>query len=281
MSLRPSTRARQPSRAAWSMECLIVERSITLGCALDASTQAVYSSALNSYLTFCHLHHLDSSPTANTLSLYITFMSHHIEPRSVRSYLAGMISQLEPSYPSVRANRFSALVVRTLKGALRHFSGPVRQKSSLTRDDLKLVYQHLPHPWSHDHLLFVTILLVGFFGLLCLGELVQSDMPHLRSISKISWRHDDVQLSATSLSFSIPRSKSDHFFEGDRVVIQKSSSAPDPLALFQRYLVSRDSRFPCFLSYGFILMALCLLVLGSCLGCIISSLSLLEVILCE
>ena len=43
MSLRPSAWARQPSRAAWSMECLIVERSIILGCALDASTQAVYS----------------------------------------------------------------------------------------------------------------------------------------------------------------------------------------------------------------------------------------------
>ena len=97
----------------------------------------------------------------------------------------------------------------------------------------KLVYQHLPHPLSHDHLLFVTILLVGFFGLLHFGELVQPDMPHLRSISKISWRHD-VQLSATSLSFSIPRSKTDHFFEGDRVVIQKSSLAlDDPLALFQ------------------------------------------------
>ena len=128
---------------------------------------------------------------------------------------------------------------------MRRFSGPVHQKSPLTRDDLKLVYQHLPHPLSHDHLLFVTILLVGFFGLLCLGELVQPDMPHLGSISKISWRHD-VQLSATSLSFSIPQSKSDHFVEGDRVVIQKSSSAPDPLTLFQRYLVSRDSRFPLF-----------------------------------
>ena len=67
---------------------------------------------------------------------------------------------------------------------------PVRQKSPLTRDDLTLVYQHLPHPLSHDHWLFVTILLVGFFGLLRLGELVQPDMPHLRSISKISWRHD-------------------------------------------------------------------------------------------
>ena len=132
MSLSPSSQTRQPSHATWSMEHLIIECSITLGYVVDALTQAVYSSALNSYLTFCQLHHLDSSPTANTLSLYITFMSHHIEPRSVHSYLAGIVSQLEPSYSSVRANRFSPLVVHTLKGALRRFSGPVRQKSPLT-----------------------------------------------------------------------------------------------------------------------------------------------------
>ena len=37
----------------------------------------------------------------------------------------------------------------------------------------------------------------------------------------------------------------------------------------------------CFLSYSFVLMALCLLVLGSCPGCITSSQGLLGVILCE
>ena len=92
MSLRPSAWAKQPSHAAWSMECLIVECSIILGCALDALTQSVYSSALNSYLTFCQLHHLNSSPTANTLSVCISFMSHHIQPCSVHSYLAGIVS---------------------------------------------------------------------------------------------------------------------------------------------------------------------------------------------
>ena len=91
MSLRLSSRARQPTRAAWSMEHLIVEHSIILGCALDHSTQASYSSALNSYLTFCQLHHLDPEPTVNILSLYITFMSHHIEPHSVHLY----VNQLE------------------------------------------------------------------------------------------------------------------------------------------------------------------------------------------
>ena len=168
------------------MECLLVERSITLGCALDRSTQSMYSSALNSYLTFCQLHHLDPDPTVNTLSLYITFMSHHIEPCSVRSYLAGIVCELEPSYSFVRQNRYSPLVARTLKDSMRRFSNPVQQKSPLTRDDLKHVYNHLPRRLTHDNLLFLTMLLVGFFGLLCSGELVQPDITSLHSAAKIS-----------------------------------------------------------------------------------------------
>jgi hypothetical protein len=69
--------------------------------------------------------------------------------------------------------------------------------------DLKHVYHHLPRPLSHDNLLFLTILFVGFFGLLRLGELVQPDTSSLRSTSKISWRHD-VHLEATFFSFCIP-----------------------------------------------------------------------------
>ena len=95
------------------MECLLVEHSITLGCALDHSTQLMYSSALNSYLTFCQLHHLDPDHTIKTLLLFITFMSHHIEPHSICSYLAGIVCELEPSYPSVCQNYYSHLVVHS------------------------------------------------------------------------------------------------------------------------------------------------------------------------
>ena len=72
MSLLPFSQARQPPRAAWSMECPLVEHSITLGCVLDQSTRSMYLSALNSYLTFCQLHHLNPDPTINTL--------HYISP---------------------------------------------------------------------------------------------------------------------------------------------------------------------------------------------------------
>jgi hypothetical protein len=114
------------------MEHLIVECSTSLRCALDHSTQAMYSSALNSYLTFCQLHHLDLDPTVNTLSLYITFMSHHIEFHSVCSYLAGIVSELKPSYPSVCPNRYSLLVVHTLKGSMCRSLDPVCQKAPFT-----------------------------------------------------------------------------------------------------------------------------------------------------
>ena len=135
------------------MECLLVERSITLSCALDWSAQSMYLSAPNSYFTFCQLHHLDPDPTVNTLSLYITFMSHHIEPHLAHSYLAGIVCELEPSYTSVRQNWYSPLVVCTLKGSMRHFSNPVQQKSPLTGDDLRHVLVAIPcvlvvlHPW--------------------------------------------------------------------------------------------------------------------------------------
>ena len=45
-------------RAAWTMEHLIYEGSILLGMAIDTTTTLTYSSAANSYLAFCKLHHL-------------------------------------------------------------------------------------------------------------------------------------------------------------------------------------------------------------------------------
>ena len=47
-----SATSRQPVRAAWTMDRLINDRSISLGYSLDSSSFGAYTSALNSYLTF-------------------------------------------------------------------------------------------------------------------------------------------------------------------------------------------------------------------------------------
>ena len=118
------------------MECLVYENSILLGMAIDTTTTLTYSSAANSYLTFCKLHCLPVDPTPETLSYYITFQSTHINPKSVKSYLSGICSCLEPFLPNIRPNHATTLVKHTLKGARRPHGQPTVQKFPLTMTHL-------------------------------------------------------------------------------------------------------------------------------------------------
>lgn len=235
-------RAKQPTREAWSLERLVHERSINLGLSLERSTNHTYSSALNSYLTFCDLHHFPIEPTANTFSYFITFMATHINPRSVDNYLSGICSQLEEYYPSVRDVRKTRLVARTLRGAKRRYGTPIKRKLPLTRADLARVVDSFPDP-SHDDKLFLSILLDGFHGLLRLGELVWPDNPQLQLRQKLSLR-TSVCTSQTNHSFVLQMHKVDPQFEGATIVIQRSLIHPDPHKIFLDYLTSRDSLFP-------------------------------------
>ena len=83
------------------MKRLNYERSILLGMSIDHSTVMTYTSALNSYLTFCKSHGIPIEPTPQTLSYYTTFQSFHINPKSVDSYLSVICNQLEPYFPEV------------------------------------------------------------------------------------------------------------------------------------------------------------------------------------
>jgi hypothetical protein len=212
------------------MERLLTERSIT-------------PSHLNSYLNFCHLHRFPVEPTPDTLSFYITYMSQHINPRSVETYLSGIVTQLEPFFPHVRDLRRSRLVVRTLKGALRRFGSPTKRADALTCNDLLHALSATPAPFTFDDLLFLSQLLTGFFALLRLGELTWPDVVSARDYRKLVLRHS-VCVSTTSYRFELQTDKSDHLFEGNSIVVQKRQLDPDPFTLFVRYLHARDSLFP-------------------------------------
>lgn len=240
--IHTSVAAKQPIRDAWPMEQLIYERSINLGLALDKSTNQTYSSALNSYVTFCDLHRLALDPTVDTLSLFVTFMAAHINPRSVDNYLSGVCSTLEEFYPEIRQNRRSRLVSRTLRGAKRRYGVPIRRKSPLSRTDLESAAASMPSPPAHDDLLFLAQLYDGFYGLMRLGELVWPDNASLRSFDKVI-RRTSVKITESYHSFLLPRHKSDTSFEGSTIVIQRAASA-DPHHTFTSYLASRDKLFP-------------------------------------
>ncbi|KAI0037988.1 hypothetical protein FA95DRAFT_1666756 [Auriscalpium vulgare] len=225
--------SRQPVREAWSMQRLVRERAIALGFAIDQSTAVTYSSHLQSYLTFCKLHNFPIEPTVDTLSFYITFMSNHIKPRSVKSYLSGICNQLEADYPSVRDVRRHPLVTKTLSGCLKRYNTPTTRKDPLTLDHLQRLVTSHANP-SHNSLLFLAVVFVGFFGLHRLGELTDADRVNLRDPRKTIGRAS-VRLSPESFSYFLPGHKGDRFFEGNTVVIARRRWPDDRIQALGRW----------------------------------------------
>ena len=236
-------KARQPFRVAWSKERLVHERAIALGNVIDKSTLSNYSSALNSYLNFVKLHDLPVDPTPDTLSLFTVYMCHHINPRSVNTYLSGVSQQLETHFPGVKEARNSTLVRRTLQGCMRMRGTATVRKRALTTDDLHLVVKHYSNSNHHDDLLFVAMLFTGFFGLLRLGELAFPNDTSLHNWKKVT-RRNTVKILQHQYEFLLPGHKADRYFEGNRIIIPAHRFNHHPLNHFSKYVESRDTLHP-------------------------------------
>ena len=233
-------KARQPTREVWSRERLVHEQAIALGNVIDRSTLSNYSSALNSYLNFVKLHGLPVDPTPETLSFYTVYMCHHVNPRSVNTYLSGISQQLETHFPAVKEARNSTVVRRTLQGCMRMRGTATVRKRALTINDLQLVINHYHDTTTHDDLLFLAMLLTGFFGLLRLGELVFPDEVSLQNWKKVT-RRNTVSVQNDRYEFTLLGHKADRFFEGNRIIIPALRFTLSPLRHFSRYINSRDA----------------------------------------
>lgn len=236
-------RTRQPTRTVWSREHLIHERAVALGNAIDKSTLSNYSSALNSYLNFVRLHNFPVEPTADTLSFYAVYMCHHINPRSVNTYLSGISQQLETTFPSVKEARNSLLVRRTLQGCMRMYGRATVRKRALTTADLHVVVNHYKDSTCHDDILFVSMLIMGFFGLLRLGEMTFPDDISLQNWKKVT-RRNTVDIQPNQYEFLLPGHKADRFFEGNKIIIMSTRFGHHPLQHFSKYIDSRDRIHP-------------------------------------
>lgn len=238
-----SSRVRQPQRDVWPRDKLVRMRAYALAHALAPSTSSAYSSALNSYLSFCKNHGFDIEPTEDTLSFYAVYMSYHIKPSSVTSYLSGIQNQLEAYFPNIRKIRASSLVSKTLYGCRRLCGSEVKRKKPLEPTHIQLLTQTYASSNLHDDRLFLAQVTSGFSALNRLGELVWPDSIKLQSYGTIPLRHS-VSWHKDAYGYVLPRSKTDRIFEGNHIIVQKNNTAIDPFAPFVRYLSSRDSRFP-------------------------------------
>jgi hypothetical protein len=114
--LRPSPSSRQPLRVPWTAARFREERAHPLGFSLDRSTRSTYHSHLQSYLSFCELHSFSYEPTEETLCNFIVYMCHHIQPRSVSTYLSGICCQLEQMQKGVCEAKASRKGLKLARG---------------------------------------------------------------------------------------------------------------------------------------------------------------------
>jgi hypothetical protein len=201
-----TTKSKQPIQEAWTLERLQYEHSVVLGAILESTTASAYDSHLNSYLNFCRLHNCDVEPTEDTMSFFVVWLTHHIEPQSVDTYLSGIVSRLEPHFPRVRDVRMSLLVSRTLKGCKKRLSKPINRKQPLSNDNLALVVDTLESSDLYDDILFVAMLVTGFKTLQRLGELVWPDTLKHQSYRKLPLRHT-LHVDHDSASCMLPYQK--------------------------------------------------------------------------
>ena len=237
--IQPTVKSRQRCRVAWTRECLLHERSLAMGQSIDISTWKNYGSALNSYLSFVHMHNFPVEPTPDTFSFYTVFMCHNIKPDSVDSYLSGICHQLEPYFPSVCSIGNSIICKRTLAGCKRLRGVPTNRKRALTMDDLQRVVDHYSKSDSHDDLLSVTQLLSGFFALHRLGELTTPNNKSLINHQKIT-KCTSITVTNNDYRYFLNSHKGDKVFEGNLVIVQRHNIAIDPLSHFKKYLHSRN-----------------------------------------
>ncbi|KAJ7938670.1 hypothetical protein B0H13DRAFT_2301298 [Mycena leptocephala] len=116
----------------------------------------------------------------------------------------------------------SALVKWTLRGCKRLKGSPTSRKSALTTSQLTEICAAIAGPnASHDDLLFIAMLLTGFYGLIKRAS-VQFPTPD-------------------SYGFFLPTHKADPF---QIIIARLIPSGPIPLPHFTNYLASRDKCFP-------------------------------------
>jgi hypothetical protein len=242
MNLSPFP-ARQPFGLPWPCEKLVRERAIAISHALDLSTQRNYGSACNSYLAFVRNHGLPVEPTPDMLSFFVVYMCHQISPRSVSTYLSGLVSQLQPFFPDVKSAQHSRIVRQTLQGCHKMLAQPTKRKRALTTSDVKLVLQHYETSTHHDDLLFLSLFLTAFFALMRLGELVFSDDHFVHDWKKIT-HHSSIRFQDDSYGFILPAHKADRLFDSSQVLVCGDKFSFPTLLHFRRYLSSRDSLFP-------------------------------------
>ncbi|KAK4699164.1 hypothetical protein P7C70_g7100, partial [Phenoliferia sp. Uapishka_3] len=198
------------------------------------------------WYAFIEVYHFDPTPTAYSLPRFTAFLSRRIKhPDKVLSAMAAFFKPTMPNWDDIR---YTHAMQSVLTGASKQPQKPTKRSPPLLPQHLTKFVEAAVHPdASYDDILFAFIAALGFCGVLRLGDgLIEFDAVEDRSWRKTVKRSSVIVTGSTSFQYTLPYSKTDKFYEGATIRLERSSSPDDfnIVHLCKLYLRKRDKLFP-------------------------------------
>lgn len=240
---RPLPSPRRSHRPSLSLLALSAFSSHLIHAALAKSTHRGYASNNRLWFLFTKTYSLPSTPTAYSLTLYAAFLAHR-GIKLVNKYFSALAYKYASRVKDWDAIRSHPDVTRAIRGAHRQNAATTRRSPPLLPAELEALVAHALSPSAtYDDLLAATITIIGFGGLLRLGELVEPSHSEDRDPRKYIKR-SDTRITAGDEQFHtlLPYHKADRLWQGSHIVIVANNSTPafNFVKLIRLYLLSRD-----------------------------------------
>ncbi|GAA5894957.1 hypothetical protein JCM5296_000925 [Sporobolomyces johnsonii] len=224
----------------------MLRRALTLGdSAKEKSTTYGYTRQLAAHwFPFLRIYNLPDKPTLLTVLAFIAFAAARvIHVDKILSAVRWWYRLGDADWLVIRKH---PLVVAALEGHAKRsaFGQPRRRSPPLLSQHLLAFLQHALRPGaSHDDFLAATIAVVGFGGLMRLGELVMPARIAERDPRKYVRRDTVLVDGRQSFAFFLPYHKADRLWHGSHVTIVAENSIPgiNFVDVFRAYLRRRDA----------------------------------------
>ena len=239
---RALARPLAPKKPIPSLSSLIYERQRLWNTALEPTTSLAYERALQSWSTFVTHTRFDFFPSAESLSLFITYRFESvINVLPCLSGLAYYFKAIDRSkWEEVRS---SEEVRRAIRGHAKLYPHVVRKAVPLPLSVLaNTLSSLLDLSTPYDDLLWGAMATVAFFSCARAAELTTYDSPRFRNENKHSKR-SSLRLDHLGFSLLLPYHKGDPLYSGSHLWFS-AADAGDFLPLISRFLVVRDILFP-------------------------------------
>lgn len=212
---------------------------------IEKSTKRAYDSAVKKWKAFTILYSLPFLPTVESLALFITSLFKKVI--GIAGILSGLgyYFKLRMDWDLIRSDE---IIRRLMISTKKNNDHQVKRAKALPIEIVLSVAASLPEGRTdrdYDNLLFGVMLLIGFFGVMRLGEIVIPNSPDQNHHRKIIQR-SSVKMEFSHFRFRLPYHKADRLYEGSTVSIARDSlpSKCYLLEYFESYLEKRDFRFP-------------------------------------